>query len=113
MTLALRGYGPSLQDSTEFCLYFTLLDMRNYEQLHYQEGCERLYRVTWYGGSSNQLHFQKWGIVANPSFDGEPEWIDMYCRTMMDVPTRVKELWQEMRDYYSYCLEMEAYRVFN
>lgn len=120
MTFALRGYGPSLQDSPEFCLYFTLLDMRNYEQLHYQEGCERLYRVTWYGGSSNQLHFQKWGIVANPSrsafsaaFDGEPEWIDMYCRTMMDVPTRVKELWQEMRDYYSYCLEMEAYRVFN
>ena len=120
MTFALRGYGPSLQDSPEFCLYFTLLDMRNYEQLHYQEGCERLYRVTWYGGSSNQLHFQKWGIVANPSrsafsaaFDGEPEWIDMYCRTMMDVPTRVKELWQEMRDYFSYCLEMEAYRVFN
>jgi hypothetical protein len=46
--------------------------MRNYEQLHYQEGCQRLYRVTWYGGSSNQLHFQKWGIVATPSFDGEP-----------------------------------------
>ena len=25
MTLALRGYGPSLQDSPEFCLYYTLL----------------------------------------------------------------------------------------
>ena len=87
--------------------------MRNYEQLHYQEGCQRLYRVTWYGGSSNQLHFHKWGIVATPSFDGEPEWIELDCRPMMEFPTRVKELWQEMRDYYHHCLEMESYRVFN
>ena len=87
--------------------------MRNQEQLHYQEGCEPLYRVTWYGGSSNQLHFQKWCIVVKPSFDGEPEWFDMYCRTMMEVPTGVKELWQEMRDYYRYCLEMEVCPVFN
>jgi hypothetical protein len=52
-------------------------------------------------------------VSRTPSFDGEPEWVDIDCRTMMEFPTRVKELWQEMRDYYSHCLEMESYRVFN
>ena len=84
---------------------------RNFEQLHYQPDTERRYRVTWYGGSSNQLHFQKWGIVATPEFSREPEWIDIDCRTMMEFPTRVKELWEEMRDYYNYGIEMEQDRM--
>jgi len=89
----------------------TQIMARNYEQLHYQPGTERKYRVTWYGGSSNQLHFQKWGIVATPEFSREPEWIDIDCRTMMEFPTRVKELWEEMRDYYNYGIEMEQERT--
>lgn len=87
--------------------------MHDFEKLHYQEGYFNWYRVTWYGGSSNQLHFQKRSMNTESSSDDAPEWIDVDCRTMIEFPTRVKELWQEMRDYYSYCLEMESYRVFN
>jgi hypothetical protein len=65
---------------------------------------KRLYRVAWYGGESTQLHFQKWGIVATPNFDGNYEWIDLNVRTLMEMPTKVKEMWLEMKDYYDFCV---------
>ena len=65
---------------------------------------KRLYRVAWYGGESTQLHFQKWGIVATPNFDGDYEWIDLDVRTLMEMPTKVKEMWLEMKDYYDFSL---------
>ena len=65
---------------------------------------KRVYRVAWYGGESTQLHFQKWGIVATPNFDGNSEWIDLNVRTLMEMPTRVKEMWLEMKDYYDFSL---------
>ena len=65
---------------------------------------KRVYRVAWYGGESTQLHFQKWGIVATPNFDNNYEWIDLNVRTLMEMPTRVKEMWLEMKDYYDFSL---------
>lgn len=69
----------------------------------------RTYRIAWYGGESTQLHFQRWCFVATPSFDGQREWVDIDVRTLMTMPTRVKDLYEEMRDYYNYgiCLEQE------
>ncbi len=63
---------------------------------------KRLYRVAWYGGESTQLHFQKWCLVATPNFDGDYQWIDISVRTLMEMPTRVKDMWLEMKDYYNY-----------
>ena len=69
----------------------------------------RTYRVAWYGGESTQLHFQRWCVIATPTFDGEHEWVDIDVRTLMEMHTRVKDLYEEMRDYYNYgiCLEQE------
>jgi hypothetical protein len=63
---------------------------------------KRVYRVAWYGGESTQLHFQKWCLVATPNFDGDYQWIDISVRTLMEMPTRVKDMWLEMKDYYNY-----------
>jgi hypothetical protein len=69
----------------------------------------RTYRIAWYGGESTQLHFQRWSVIATPDFDGQREWVDIDVRTLMTMPTRVKDLYEEMRDYYNYgiCLEQE------
>ena len=63
---------------------------------------KRRYRVVWYGGESTQLHFQKLSLIATPNFDGDYEWIDLNVCTLMEMPTRVKEMWLEMKDYYDY-----------
>jgi hypothetical protein len=65
---------------------------------------KRVYRVAWYGGESTQLHFQKWCLIATPNFDGDYEWIDLNVRTLMELPTKVKEMWLEMKDYYDFSL---------
>jgi hypothetical protein len=69
---------------------------------------KRVYRVAWYGGESTQLHFQKWCLIATPTvhpyFDGDYEWIDLKVRTLMEMPTKVKEMWLEMKDYYDFSL---------
>ena len=69
----------------------------------------RVYRVAWYGGESTQLHFERWCVIATPDFKGEQEWVAIDTRTLMDMPTRVKDLYTEMQDYYNYgiCLEQE------
>jgi hypothetical protein len=79
-------------------------DLLIYQPDRLVDAGKRLYRVAWYGGESTQLHFQKWGIVATPNFDGDYEWIDLNVRTLMEMPTKVKEMWLEMKYYYDFCV---------
>ena len=77
------------------------------QPLIYQPKHEHKYRVAWYG-SSTQLHFQKYCLVATPDFDGDYEWIDIDVRNLMGgLPNGVKELHQEMEDYYNYGIVQE------
>ena len=92
--------------------HFILSQMKNQPFIYQPDRNEliRTYRVAWYGGESTQLHFQRCNqLLKTPNFDGEHEWVDIDVRTLMDMPTRVKDLYEEMRDYYNYgiCLEQE------
>jgi|TARA_R110002126_G_scaffold19202_5_gene72296 hypothetical protein len=51
-------------------------------------------RVSWYGGESTQLHYE---------VRRDNEWSGVEVRTLMDMPTGVKELSQELVDFYNYC----------
>ena len=72
------------------------------------------YRIVWFGGESTQLHFQKWCLLPPPNYDKRSAWVDIDVRTLMEMPTRVKDLYEEMRDYYNYgiCLEQEYLESF-
>lgn len=75
--------------------------------LIYQPAHETKYRVTWYPGCT-QLRFEKYCLVATTSdFDRGYEWIDFDVRSFMEMPTSIKELYQEMEDYYHYGILME------
>ena len=91
--------------------HFILSQMKDQPLIYQPDRNEliRTYRIAWYGGKSTQLHFQKWCVIATPTFDGEHEWVDIDVRTLMKMPTRVKDLYEEMKDYYNYgiCLEQE------
>jgi len=76
------------------------------EPLIYQPLAEKTYRVTWYG-SENQIHFEKWCLIATPNFDGPYEWIAIQTLTLEGLPTGAKELHDEMEEYYNYCIVME------
>lgn len=52
-------------------------------------------RVSWYGGESTQLHYE----VCRDN-----EWSGVEVRTLMDMPTGVKELSHEMVEFYNYCV---------
>ena len=81
------------------------------DQLIYQPDSfeSTIYRIVWFGGESTQLHFQKWCLLPSPNHTKRSAWVDIDVRTLMDMPTRVKDLYEEMRDYYNYgiCLEQE------
>lgn len=65
----------------------------------YQPKCETLYRVTWYGGESTMLHFEK--KIAGV-------WKELSVQTLMHgIPTRIKELYQAMQEFYDYGITME------
>ena len=89
--------------------YFILSQMK--DQLIYQPDSfgSTTYRIVWFGGESTQLHFQKWCLLPPPNHTKRSAWVDIDVRTLMDMPTRVKDLYEEMRDYYNYgiCLEQE------
>ena len=51
-------------------------------------------RVSWYGGESTQLHYE---------VRRDNEWSGVEVRTLMDMPTGVKKLSQELVDFYNYC----------
>ena len=65
----------------------------------YQPKSETLYRVTWHGGESTMLRFEK--KIAG-------EWKELSVQTLMHgIPTSVKELYQEMQDVYNNGITME------
>ena len=51
-------------------------------------------RVSWYGGESTQLHYE---VCRNN------EWSGVVTKTIMDMPPGVKELSQEMVEFYNDC----------
>ena len=51
-------------------------------------------RVSWYGGESTQLHYE---VCRNN------EWSGVVTKTLMDMPPGVKELSQEMVEFYNDC----------
>ena len=51
-------------------------------------------RVSWYGGDSTQLHYE----VCRDN-----EWSGVVTKTLMDMPTGVKELSQAMVKFYNDC----------
>lgn len=63
--------------------------------IYYKPPGEEYERVSWYGGESDMLHYEtlQYG-----------EWRDKEVRTLMcGMPSDVKELQQEMVDFYNYC----------
>jgi hypothetical protein len=78
----------------------------------YAPPLDKHYRVTWYGGESTQLHFEKrvTGLDANDEFTSE--WVDMDVFTLeYDMPTSTKELYQKMKEHYDRGLELEIERA--
>ena len=69
----------------------------------YQPRHEHKYRVTWYGGESTQLHFERYR---------NGEWEDRDVRTLgSGVPGQVKEMLIVMEDYYHDSLILEEERL--
>ena len=77
--------------------------------LVYKPSAEDQYRVTWYGGESTQLHFEKLWYTFDPDTDAEwQEWLDRDVRPFSGgIPTSMKEMLEEMRYYYEDCVDME------
>ncbi len=77
--------------------------------LIYKPSAENQYRVTWYGGESTQLHFEKLWNTFDPDTDATyQEWLDRDVRTLGGgIPTSMKEMLEEMRYYYEDCVDME------
>ena len=77
--------------------------------LVYKPSAEIQYRVTWYGGESTMLRFEKLWDTLDPDTDATyQEWLERDVRTLMDgIPSSMKEMLMEMEDYYHYGIEME------
>jgi hypothetical protein len=52
-------------------------------------------RVCWYGGDSTQLHYE---------VRRDNEWSGVVTKTLMDMPTNVKELSHKMVEFYNDCV---------
>jgi hypothetical protein len=77
----------------------SVASIQHHNMMIYQPKCETLYRVTWYGGESTILRFEK--KIAG-------EWKELSVQTLMyGIPTGIKELYQEMQDVYNYGITME------
>ena len=70
----------------------------------YQPKAEKHFRVTWYGGESTQLHFEKYRSVSG--------WYDRDVRTLGGgVPSSIKELLHEMEEFYNDTIVLEQERL--
>ena len=80
--------------------------------LVYKPSAEKQYRVTWYGGESTQLHFEKLWNTFDPDTDATyQEWLDRDVRTLGGgIPSSMKEMLEEMRCYYEDSIDMEIIR---
>lgn len=82
--------------------------------LTYQPSGEHQYRITWYGGESTMLRFEK---LCN-RFDVDTkaphqEWLELDVRTLGGgIPSSMKDMLMEMHEYYEYCIEMEQEHIF-
>jgi hypothetical protein len=57
-------------------------------------------RITWYGGESTQLHYEELRLSYDPEYD--QDWFCIETKTLGNgIPTQVKELYQEMVDFYN------------
>ena len=71
----------------------------------YQPKAENTFRVTWYGGQSTQLHFEKYRPVSG--------WYDRDVRTLgSGIPAGIKEMLIEMEHYYHDAIILEQERMY-
>jgi hypothetical protein len=77
--------------------------------LVYKPSAEKQYRVTWYGGESTMLRFEKLWNTFDPDTNATyQEWLERHVRTLGGgIPSSMKEMLAEMEDYYHYGIEME------
>jgi ubiquinone/menaquinone biosynthesis C-methylase UbiE len=89
---------PGAMPGSGYC-HTSVASIQHHNMMIYQPKCETLYRVTWYGGESTILRFEK-------KISGE--WKELSVQTLMyGIPTGIKELYQEMQDVYNYGITME------
>ena len=62
---------------------------------------DSIYRVIWFGGESTQLHFQRRVLLPPPNDNKRTAWVDKDICTLVCMPTRVKDLYEKMRDLYN------------
>jgi hypothetical protein len=65
----------------------------------YQPRDTSMHRIVWYGGESPMLHHEK--KIAG-------EWKEQAVQTLGGgLPTQVKELYQDMQEFYDACMTLE------
>lgn len=108
LTFALSPGQPGVTADLKSALNLQLNTMQS-PVLVYKPSAENQYRVTWYGGESTQLHFEKLWNTFDPDTDATyQEWLDRDVRTLGGgIPTSMKEMLEEMRYYYEDCVDME------
>ena len=73
---------------------------------------EGKYRITWYGGESTQLHFEKlWNMCDLDTGAIWQEWMNRDVQTLGAMPTSMKDMLMEMEEYYQYSVDMEQERI--
>lgn len=63
-------------------------------------------RITWHGGTSTMLHYE----VQVDDWKGDPDWIEREVRTLSCLPTGMKEMYQEMSQFYDDIITMHYER---
>jgi hypothetical protein len=108
LTFALSPGQPGVTADLKSAFNLQLNTMQS-PVLVYKPSAEDQYRVTWYGGESTQLHFEKLWNTFDPDTDATyQEWLDRDVRTLGGgIPTSMKEMLEEMRYYYEDCVDME------
>ena len=73
----------------------------------YQPSAEQNERITWYGGESSYLHFEKRFYDA---VDHTFVWQELNVQSLMEVPTQIKDMLLVMEDFYHQCVILEMER---
>jgi hypothetical protein len=81
--------------------------------LVYKPSGEHQYRITWYGGESTMLHFEKlWNTFDADTNATYQEWLERDVRTLGGgLPSSMKDMLMEMHEYYEYSIDMEQERI--
>lgn len=79
----------------------------------YQPDGEELYRVTWYGGDSNMLHFQKYQYILDIDHEPERSWVDRNASYFMSgLPETIHEMLIVMEDHLHNEMILEQERIY-